>query len=100
MSCVLWLYLSTLLRVFGPCSWNATYDNLLGSNKPFAEPIPLPVSPPFFSGIYKLKLLGTCYDDHFCCFKLAGNDRFSGGYLGAGWMGCVSVRTETGVTLG
>nr|XP_043610913.1 uncharacterized protein LOC122582568 [Erigeron canadensis] len=22
-------------------SWNATYDNLLGSNKPFARPIPL-----------------------------------------------------------
>ncbi|XP_076928368.1 uncharacterized protein LOC143592305 isoform X2 [Bidens hawaiensis] len=25
-------------------SWNATYDNLLGSNKPFPKPIPLPVS--------------------------------------------------------
>lgn len=24
--------------------WNATYDNLLGTNKPFAKPIPLPVS--------------------------------------------------------
>ncbi|XP_071720517.1 uncharacterized protein [Rutidosis leptorrhynchoides] len=23
-------------------SWNATYDNLLGSNKPFTRPIPLP----------------------------------------------------------
>ncbi|XP_071708845.1 uncharacterized protein [Rutidosis leptorrhynchoides] len=23
-------------------SWNATYDNLLGSNKPFNRPIPLP----------------------------------------------------------
>ncbi|KAL8227011.1 hypothetical protein R6Q57_016843 [Mikania cordata] len=25
-------------------SWNATYDNLLGSNKPFSRPIPLPGS--------------------------------------------------------
>ncbi|PWA55248.1 hypothetical protein CTI12_AA430330 [Artemisia annua] len=25
-------------------SWNATYDNLLGSNKPFPRPIPLPVT--------------------------------------------------------
>ncbi|KAJ0625135.1 hypothetical protein HanIR_Chr01g0050491 [Helianthus annuus] len=28
------------------CSWNATYDNLLGSNKPFPKPVPLPVSLP------------------------------------------------------
>jgi hypothetical protein len=27
----------------GHCSWNATYESLLGSTKPFAQQIPLPV---------------------------------------------------------
>ena len=26
------------------CSWNATYENLLGTNKPLPQPIPLSVS--------------------------------------------------------
>ncbi|KAL3566135.1 hypothetical protein D5086_031550 [Populus alba] len=29
----------SLLFMF--CSWNATYESLLGSNKPFARPVPL-----------------------------------------------------------
>ncbi|XP_038899929.1 uncharacterized protein LOC120087116 isoform X1 [Benincasa hispida] len=28
-------------KSFWLCSWNATYDSLLGSNKPFPQPIPL-----------------------------------------------------------
>lgn len=31
-------------KSFWLCSWNATYDSLLGSNKPFPQPIPLGVS--------------------------------------------------------
>ncbi|XP_042488816.1 uncharacterized protein LOC122068972, partial [Macadamia integrifolia] len=30
-----------MLKTFWPCSWNATYDSLLGTNKPFPQPIPL-----------------------------------------------------------
>ncbi|KAL9244681.1 hypothetical protein vseg_018435 [Gypsophila vaccaria] len=26
---------------FWPCSWNTTYESLLGSNKPFSKPVPL-----------------------------------------------------------
>lgn len=26
---------------FWPCSWNTTYESLLGSNKPFSQPVPL-----------------------------------------------------------
>ncbi|KAK6267626.1 hypothetical protein QUC31_011786 [Theobroma cacao] len=39
------LYLSThclcMVKQFWLCSWNATYESLLGSNKPFPQPIPL-----------------------------------------------------------
>ncbi|GER51679.1 SPX (SYG1/Pho81/XPR1) domain-containing protein /zinc finger (C3HC4-type RING finger) protein-related [Striga asiatica] len=31
-------------------SWNATYESLLGTNKPFPQPIPLPVRNGGFSG--------------------------------------------------
>lgn len=92
---------------FWPCSWNATYDSLLASNKPFAKPIPLPVSPPIHGGVFFLCFFGIYKQTKaasgnmawwtFFCLKLAGNDRFSCGYLGAGWMGC--MMTETGVTL-
>ncbi|XP_022724326.1 uncharacterized protein LOC111281034 isoform X1 [Durio zibethinus] len=30
-----------MVKQFWLCSWNATYENLLGSNKPFPQPIPL-----------------------------------------------------------
>ncbi|KAL9463199.1 hypothetical protein AB3S75_001077 [Citrus x aurantiifolia] len=30
-----------LVKKFWLCSWNATYESLLGSNKPFPQPIPL-----------------------------------------------------------
>ncbi|KAH7565046.1 hypothetical protein JRO89_XS09G0119300 [Xanthoceras sorbifolium] len=30
-----------MVKKFWLCSWNATYDSLLGSNKPFPQPIPL-----------------------------------------------------------
>ncbi|KAL0547484.1 hypothetical protein IC582_017420 [Cucumis melo] len=28
-------------KSFWLCSWSATYDSLLGNNKPFPQPIPL-----------------------------------------------------------
>ncbi|TYH48756.1 hypothetical protein ES332_D10G089600v1 [Gossypium tomentosum] len=31
----------SMVKQFWLCSWNATYENLLGSNKPFPQPIPL-----------------------------------------------------------
>ncbi|XP_038694608.1 uncharacterized protein LOC119992069 isoform X2 [Tripterygium wilfordii] len=31
----------SMVTQFWLCSWNATYDSLLGSNKPFPQPIPL-----------------------------------------------------------
>ncbi|KAJ0007363.1 hypothetical protein Pint_30112 [Pistacia integerrima] len=31
----------SMVKNFWLCSWNATYDSLLGSNKPFPQPIPL-----------------------------------------------------------
>ncbi|KAK9072838.1 hypothetical protein SSX86_009273 [Deinandra increscens subsp. villosa] len=34
-------------------SWNATYDNLLGSNKPFSRPIPLPEMVNFLVDIWE-----------------------------------------------
>ncbi|KAL8255920.1 hypothetical protein R6Q59_030987 [Mikania micrantha] len=34
-------------------SWNATYDNLLGSNKPFSRPIPLPEMVTFLVDIWE-----------------------------------------------
>ncbi|XP_039005913.1 uncharacterized protein LOC120133391 isoform X1 [Hibiscus syriacus] len=30
-----------MVKQFWVCSWNATYESLLGSNKPFPHPIPL-----------------------------------------------------------
>ncbi|XP_057527522.1 uncharacterized protein LOC130806455 isoform X1 [Amaranthus tricolor] len=30
-----------ILDSLWPCSWNATYESLLGTNKPFAQPLPL-----------------------------------------------------------
>ncbi|GMI93899.1 hypothetical protein like AT3G15770 [Hibiscus trionum] len=30
-----------MVKHFFLCSWNATYESLLGSNKPFPQPIPL-----------------------------------------------------------
>ncbi|KAI3522719.1 hypothetical protein L1887_00728 [Cichorium endivia] len=33
--------------------WNATYDNLLGTNKPFARPIPLPEMVNFLVDIWE-----------------------------------------------
>ncbi|XP_024021876.1 uncharacterized protein LOC21408465 isoform X1 [Morus notabilis] len=30
-----------MVKSFWLCSWNATYESLLGSNKPFPQPIPL-----------------------------------------------------------
>lgn len=36
-----YLFLSDLLCL---CSWNATYESLLGTRQPFPQPIPLPVS--------------------------------------------------------
>lgn len=34
-------------------SWNATYDNLLGTNKPFSRPIPLPEMVNFLVDIWE-----------------------------------------------
>ncbi|KAK1408389.1 hypothetical protein QVD17_40121 [Tagetes erecta] len=34
-------------------SWNATYDNLLGTNKPFSRPIPLPEMVSFLVDIWE-----------------------------------------------
>ncbi|KAH1052331.1 hypothetical protein AAZX31_08G209100 [Glycine max] len=34
-------YCLCLAKNFWLCSWNATYESLLGSNKPFRQPIPL-----------------------------------------------------------
>ncbi|XP_012456853.1 uncharacterized protein LOC105777895 isoform X1 [Gossypium raimondii] len=31
----------SMVKQFWLCSWNVTYENLLGSNKPFPQPIPL-----------------------------------------------------------
>ncbi|KAG5537559.1 hypothetical protein RHGRI_024872 [Rhododendron griersonianum] len=30
-----------LKKRFSHCSWNATYESLLGSSKPFSQPVPL-----------------------------------------------------------
>ncbi len=37
-------YFLSLIQPLCFCSWNATYDSLLTTNKPFPQPIPLPVS--------------------------------------------------------
>ncbi|XP_010654785.1 uncharacterized protein LOC100250951 isoform X3 [Vitis vinifera] len=34
-------YCLSMVKHFWLCSWNATYDSLLGSNKPFRQPVPL-----------------------------------------------------------
>ncbi|XP_060676130.1 uncharacterized protein LOC107408005 isoform X2 [Ziziphus jujuba] len=34
-------YSLCMVKSFWLCSWNATYESLLGSNKPFPQPIPL-----------------------------------------------------------
>ncbi|KAJ6856423.1 hypothetical protein NC651_038136 [Populus alba x Populus x berolinensis] len=36
--------------------WNATYESLLGSNKPFARPVPLAVSPFPLSSLVQIDL--------------------------------------------
>ncbi|KAH9614385.1 hypothetical protein KSS87_011930 [Heliosperma pusillum] len=35
------------------CSWNATYGNLLGTNKPFPQPIPLPEMVDFLVDVWE-----------------------------------------------
>lgn len=45
------------VKSFWLCSWNVTYDNLLGSNKPFHQPIPLSVSPALLEYLYNVSML-------------------------------------------
>ncbi|KAK4838927.1 hypothetical protein QYF36_017626 [Acer negundo] len=42
-----------MVKQFWLCSWNATYDSLLGSNKPFPQPIPLPEMVDFLVDIWE-----------------------------------------------
>lgn len=65
------------------CSWNATYESLLGSSKPFPQPIPLPVRIIWFWIILQIKIRLFIW---LACrlLILTGNDRFSSGHLGTG----------------
>lgn len=42
-----------MAKSFWLCSWNATYETLLGSNKPFPEPIPLPEMVDFLVDVWE-----------------------------------------------
>jgi len=43
----------SIIDSFWPCSWNTTYDSLLGSNKAFAQPVPLPEMVDFLVDIWE-----------------------------------------------
>ena len=68
------------------CSWNATYESLLGTNKPLPQPIPLPVSLLGCGGFGPCYFLGNkaCVSWLYIWFQLTGNGRFSCWCLGAG----------------
>lgn len=74
-------YCLSMVKQFWICSWNATYDSLLGSNKLFRQPIPLSVSPLTRSKFLPTK--NTLLTQNRCRIW-TGNGRFSGGRLGTG----------------
>ncbi|KAL1081999.1 hypothetical protein E1A91_D09G101600v1 [Gossypium mustelinum] len=47
------IYGLSMVNPFWPCSWNATYESLLGNNKPFPQPIPLPEMIDFLVDIWE-----------------------------------------------
>jgi hypothetical protein len=70
----------SIVKSFCLCSWNATYESLLGSNKPFTQPIPLSVSLcPCKPVLVLVNSLSNC----LLVWTLTGNGRFSSGQLGA-----------------
>lgn len=69
--------LSSLILTY--CSWNAaTYDNLLGSNKLFPQPIPLTVSNQTHECLKLRKILV----DLIVLLLNTGNGGFSSGHMG------------------
>jgi hypothetical protein len=76
-----------IMRVPVDCSWNATYESLLGSTKIFAQPIPLGVRSLGNLHVFLLFRIYLAQTDVFTClfgFPMAGNGRFPRGWLGAG----------------
>ncbi|KAM2957952.1 hypothetical protein FF2_024870 [Malus domestica] len=43
----------SMVKSLCPCSWNASYESLLGSSKPFPQPIPLPEMVDFLVDIWE-----------------------------------------------
>ncbi|VVA32645.1 PREDICTED: LOC110625848 isoform [Prunus dulcis] len=43
----------SMVKSFCLCSWNASYESLLGSNKPFPQPIPLPEMVDFLVDVWE-----------------------------------------------
>lgn len=60
--------LSLIKKNSGFCSWNATYESLLGSNKPFSQRIPLSVSFFLFGEEFFQSGLITLLGNALCIF--------------------------------
>jgi hypothetical protein len=76
----------TNIYLHGDCSCNATYESLLGSSKPFPQPIPLGVR--YLEKLHDIFHLtcASCLDNAliFLACPLSGNGGFPRDQLGAG----------------
>lgn len=64
------------------CSWNATYESLLGTNKRFYKPIPLSVSISISSFYVRKSWNLQAVIDYKIWLQLTGNGRIFGGDMG------------------
>ncbi|KAJ6915152.1 hypothetical protein NC651_017209 [Populus alba x Populus x berolinensis] len=58
---------SAILFTDASVSWNATYESLLGSNRPLSRPVPLAEMVDFLVDVWEQE--GLCLFLFFCCFQ-------------------------------